>query len=80
MADTISSASTLLIETSFIDGDTRTLSLKNPDDEITTNAITELNNFLKSSNILIGDRNNADFNKIMQVRRRDSTTSKLDIT
>lgn len=69
----------LLIDTSFIDGDTRILTVKNPDSNITMNDIKSFETFLKSSNILIGDRGAADFNKIVSARRRTTSTVKLDI-
>ena len=80
MADTVTSSSSLLIETAFVDGDTRTVTLKNPTDDISTNQISELNSFLLSSQILLGDRDNAAFSKIKQVRTRTTTTSILDIS
>lgn len=69
----------LLIDTSFVDGDTRILTVKNPSSNITMNDIQAFDAFLKSSKILVGDRGAAEFNKIVSARRRTTSTVKLDI-
>lgn len=79
MADVVTNSENLLIETLFNDGDTRTLTLRNPTDEITMNDINTFNVFLQTSGILVGDRNGAEFSKIKQVKRRNSATVKLDL-
>lgn len=79
MADQVTSSRSLLIETLFLDGDTRTLTLKNPKNNITLNDITTLNSYLASSNVLIGDREGAPFFKIKQVVRRNSVVVKINM-
>lgn len=80
MADTSSTAYNLLIETAYVDGDTRTLTLKNPIDseDISSEDIQTLSQLIASSQILVGDRNGAAFSKISKVRYRATTTSKFD--
>lgn len=80
MADVIKTSRSLIIENVFVDGDTRSLTLKNPRSDITESQITELNSFLQETNILIGDKNSATFGRIKKVTRRNSTTTYLDIS
>ena len=80
MADVIKTSRSLIIENVFVDGDTRSLTLKNPRSDITESQITDLNSFLQETNILIGDKNGATFGRIRKVTRRNSTTTYLDIS
>lgn len=80
MADSIKTSSQLIIETAFVDGDTRTLTIKNPRSDISQSEITNLNSFMQQSNILIGDKDGSTFGRIRKVTRRHSTTTYLDIS
>ncbi len=80
MADVIKTSRSLIIENVFVDGDTRSLTLKNPRSDISESQITDLNSFLQETNILIGDKNGATFGRIRKVTRRNSTTTYLDIS
>ena len=80
MADVVKTSRSLIIENVFVDGDTRSVTLKNPRSDITESQITDLNNFLQETNILIGDKNSATFGRIKKVTRRNSTTTYLDIS
>lgn len=80
MADVVKTSRSLIIENVFVDGDTRSVTLKNPRSDITESQITDLNSFLQETNILIGDKNNATFGRIKKVTRRNSTTTYLDIS
>lgn len=79
MADKFKQSQSLIIEVKFLDGDTRTITLRNPKSNITTAEITELETFFETSNILIGDRDSSDFSKIKKVLKRDSITTILDL-
>lgn len=79
MADITKISRSLIIENVFVDGDTRSVTLKNPRSDITESQITDLNSFLQETNILIGDKNGSTFGRIKKVTRRDSTTTYLDI-
>lgn len=79
MADSVSSVSSLLIETLFVDGDTRTITIKNPTDNLTMNDFADLSSWLSNNQVLIGDRNGAAFSKIKQARNRSTTTLFYDI-
>ena len=80
MADVVKTSRSLIIENVFVDGDTRSLTLKNPRSDITESQITDLNSFLQETNILIGDKDGATFGRIRKVTRRSSTTTYLDIS
>ena len=79
MADIVSSSETLKIENLFVDGDTRTITLKNPKSSITTSDITELNAFCQANNIIIGDRYGGTFARINEVKRVSETKMNLDL-
>lgn len=79
MADVTKISRSLIIENVFVDGDTRSVTLKNPRSDISESQITDLNSFLQETNILIGDKNGSTFGRIKKVTRRDSTTTYLDI-
>ena len=80
MADVVKTAYNLVIETVFVDGDTRTLTIKNPRSTISQSDITDLNSYMQETNILIGDKDGAPFGRIKKVTRRSSTTTYLDIS
>lgn len=84
MADKITTVNELKIENLFVDGDTRTITLKNPKTEITTAEITALETLIKNGtgeeSILIGDKYGSDFRQIWEVRRIRKTTIEYDIS
>ena len=80
MADVVKTSRSLVIENVFVDGDTRSVTLKNPRSDISESQITDLNSFLQETNILIGDKDGATFGRIRKVTRRNSTTTYLDIS
>ncbi len=82
MADTITNDYNLLFETVYVDGDTRTLTLRNPIDseDISEEDIQAFSQLIANSHMLIGDRNGAAFSKIGKVRYRRTTTIKFDLS
>ncbi|MBQ3444106.1 MAG: hypothetical protein IJL12_05975 [Selenomonadaceae bacterium] len=79
MADIVKMASVLNIECAFLDGDTRTITLKNPRSDISASDIESLETFMQTENIIIGDRDSSDFRKIKRAVKRDTTTKYLDL-
>lgn len=79
MADIVKTESILNIECVFLDGDTRTITLKHPRSNISSGNIKNLETFMKDNNIIIGDRDSSDFRKIKRAVRRDSATTYLDL-
>lgn len=80
MADKTKTETILNIECEFVDGDTRTITLKNPRSDISASEIENLDKFMRENNIIIGDRNGSDFRKIKRVVRRRTTTTYLDLS
>lgn len=82
MADKITTSKTLKVETAFVDGDTRTINIKNPntDDEQLSAKIGELNTFIRANAILVGDREASTFAQINKATVVTKQTSNLDLT
>ncbi len=80
MADTFKTTNELKIETMFVDGDTRTFSLKNPRADIAQSDIASLNAFMQDTNIIVGDKYGGRFGKILKASTVEKTTVKLDLT
>lgn len=79
MADTVSYSNEIKIETLFVDGDTRTFNIKNPKTTISTSEISELNNFMYTNNILIGDKYGGRFGRIQSAKKVNKSTVTLDL-
>ena len=79
MADTIKNSSSLVIECLFNDGDTRTITLKNPRSDVSATDIENLDSFMIENHIIIGDRDSSDFHKIKKAVKRDTATTYLDL-
>lgn len=79
MADLIKTETTLRIDTVFVDGDTRTITLKNPRDSLTSSDISSLNTFMQTNNIIVGDKAGGTFGKIKAATTVQKNTITLDI-
>jgi len=79
MADMVKTSTLLNIECVFNDGDTRTITLKNPRSNVSASDIETLENFMLENKIIIGDRDNFDFKKIRKAVKRYTTTTYLDL-
>lgn len=85
MADKTTVTSELKINNLFVDGDTRTITLKNPKVNILTSEITALETLIKNGDtgtesILIGDKYGSDFRRIETVTKVNKTTIEYDIS
>ncbi|MBR4641212.1 MAG: hypothetical protein IKO74_00645 [Selenomonadaceae bacterium] len=69
----------LNIECVFLDGDMRTITLKNPRSNISSSNIENLETFMQENNIIIGDRDSSDFRKIKRAVKRNTTTKYPDL-
>ena len=82
--DKITTTNELKIENLFVDGDTRTITLKNPKTTITTGEITALETLIKNGDgtqsILIGDKYQSDFRRIESVTKIRKETTIWDIS
>ena len=79
MADIVKSSSLLNIECVFNDGDTRTITLKNPRSNVSSSDIESLESFMLENLIIIGDREGFDFKKVRKAVKRETTTTYLDL-
>lgn len=79
MADTVKTTSILKIDNDFVDGDTRSFSLKNPKSGISANDITALNQFLQMNGVLVGDKYSATFLRISKASVINKTQTTLEI-
>ena len=79
MPDFTKTESVLNIECLFLDGDTRTITLKNPRSNISSSEIENLETFMQTNQIIIGDRDSSDFRKIKKAVKRDTNTTYLDL-
>lgn len=84
MADKTTTSNELKIENLFVDGDTRTITLKNPKTNIQKSEITALENLIlngaQSNSLLIGDKYGSDFKRIQTVRRISKQTIEYDLS
>lgn len=79
MADTVSQSSELKMEALFVDGDTRTFSVKDPKSNINQADITALNAYMQTNNILVGDKYGGRFGRLTYASTVDKTTVNLDL-
>lgn len=79
MADVSTNTESLKFDYLFVDGDTRSQTLKNPKPTITTSEITELQNYIRANNLLIGDKAGGTFGRINAVTRITERKTFLDI-
>ena len=80
MADVTKISRELLMECLFRDGDTRTITLRNPSSDISSTDIENLETFMSTNNIIIGDREGADFWKVKKAFTRETLTTYLDLS
>ncbi len=80
MADVQTNTQTLKIEGLFVDGDTRTITLKNPKSNITTSEILALQTFMQANNVIIGDRYSGTFGRIESVTRVNEQRTTIDLS
>lgn len=79
MADTVTYSNDLRFEALFVDGDTRTFSVKNPKATIRDSDIVRLNAYMQENNILIGDKYGSRFGRIKEAVTINRTTVNLDL-
>lgn len=79
MADTVSEGRELKVIAMFVDGDTRTFNMKDPKSNISQSDIANLNTFMQTNNILVGDKYGGRFGKITEASTVDKTTVTLDL-
>lgn len=80
MSDMYKITNSLRIDNVFVDGDTRSITLKNPKATIESSQIAELNSFMQTNNVLIGDKAAGTFGRIKQAVRIKTEDIIFDIS
>lgn len=80
MADTTATTKELLIENYFVDGDTRTQTIKNPRQTISSSDIQALQIYAQTEQPLIGDKTGAAFGRINKATVKTTTKTDLDLS
>lgn len=80
MADVRTDTESLKVEALFVDGDTRTITLKNPKSQIETSEIIALQTFMQANNVIIGDRYAGTFGRIESVTRVTEQRTVVDLS
>ena len=79
MADVVKSSYILKIKLGFADGDTRIINLDNPKSNLKASQVHELSQFIKTNNLLIGDKYGADSAGILYADIVESMKTTLDL-
>lgn len=81
MADKTITEYTLQMSAEFADGDTRTLSVENPNSAASLGAqVYELQTFLQNNSVLIGDKAGAAFTRFAYANKVTKMKTELDLT
>lgn len=81
MADKIISSSTLNMVAGFADGDDRTINLENPNTAINlAEQVANLGTYLKSNQIVAGDKTGANFTNFKSAKIVNKTVTKFDLS
>lgn len=80
MADSISTSRELIIENYFVDGDTRTQTLKNPKLNISSSDIQSLQTYCQINQPIIGDKTGAAFGRINKAYTKTTEKKTLDLS
>ena len=79
MADVSKTTNILKIKLGFADGDTRTINLDNPKNNLQASEVYDLSQFIKNNNLLLGDKYGADSAGILTADIVQSTKTTLDL-
>lgn len=79
MADVYKQTYVLKVKLGFADGDTRTINLDNPKSNLQASQVHELSQFIKTNNLLLGDKYGADSAGILTADIVESMKVTLDL-
>ena len=79
MSDIYKQSYILKIKLGFADGDTRTINLDNPRNDLTASEIYEVSQFIKNNNLLLGDKYGADSAGILTADIVQTAKTTLDL-
>lgn len=80
MSDTVKTSLELRLDNVFVDGDTRSITLKNPKGSVADSDIASLNAFMQTTNVIIGDKSGATFGRITKATRIQKQEIAFDLT
>ena len=86
MADVTVNKNTLKLVAAFADDDDRTFTVENPAasiaacDSVASAAIQDLSDFIRRNQIILGDKEQADFTRIKSAKIISGTTTYFDLT
>ena len=80
MANTQTTTRELIIENYFVDGDTRTQTLKNPKLNISSSEIQSLQTYCQVNQPIIGDKTGAAFGRINKATVKTTQKLALDLS
>lgn len=78
MAEVITESSQLKMEAYFVDGDTRTITLKNPRGGLSAADIEDVQNYIRLNNLIVGDKMGGTFGKFEKVTKIRETKQTMD--
>lgn len=79
MSDTIRTFNDLKVDCYFVDGDSRTFTIKKPKPSLAQSDIAALNTFMTANNILVGDKYGATFGRITEAKVVRGSRTTLDL-
>lgn len=79
MADTRKDTYVLKIKFGFVDGDTRVINLDNPRRNLTAAEIHQVSEYIRTNNLIVGDKIGADSAGILTADMFESTKVTLDL-
>jgi len=79
MADIYKQSYILKIKLGFADGDTRTINLDNPKNNLQASEVHQISQYIKNNNLLLGDKYGADSAGILTADIVESAKTTLDL-
>jgi len=79
MADVYKQSYILKIKLGFADGDTRTINLDNPKNNLQASEVHQISQYIKNNNLLLGDKYGADSAGILTADIVESAKTTLDL-
>ena len=80
MADVVKNKKTLTLVNKFSDGDSRTITLDDPNTSLNLGAkLASISSFMRENNLIIGDKEGADFVNIESAKVQQQKITYLDL-
>lgn len=80
MADVVKNKKTLTLVNKFIDGDSRTITLDDPDTTLNLGAkLASISSYMRENNLIVGDKEGAPFVRIDSATIQQQKITHLDL-